>query len=637
MKLSKPAAFHARAGGLYFWPTGWLRNLLGRMGLLAVLAVGLSACSKMPTPANDTVATPTVTPSTLGADTIYYGGPIITVNDAQPSAEAVAIKDGKIVAVGNRAELVKSKQGANTQMVDLAGKTLIPGLVDAHSHFFEVGIQSTSANLLPPPDGPISNIPQLQQTLRDFMMTSPIAKAHHIVIGMNYDDSQLSERRHPTRQELDAISTDIPIIAIHQSGHIAVLNTKGLEMAGITATTLNPPGGVIVREADGKTPNGVLEETAFFAIMPKLTPKFSAQEIVAQTQAGQATYLANGFTTIQDGKTSPASLQALMAMSKAGVLKADVVSYVDIKALGDDPVLHGPLMSRNYSQHFRIGGVKLTFDGSPQGKTAWFTKPYVEVPTGQKKSYAGYAAFTDAEASKWYSLAYKNNWQVLTHGNGDAAIDQVIKIARETQAAYPDNIDRRTVLIHGQFLRADQVPAIKELGIFPALFPMHTFYWGDYHRTSVAGPERAENISPTGWMVENGIKFSVHSDAPVTFPNSIFLLHSAVNRTTRSEYVLGPKQRVEPLVALKAMTIWPAYQHFEEATKGSIEVGKLADLVVLSDNPLTIDRSKLKDIQVLETIKEGKSTYQKGANPVPFTEVKLTNPVGPVEFHPIDD
>ena len=205
-------------------------------------------------------------------------------------------------------------------------------------------------------------------------------------------------------------------------------------------------------------------------------------------------------------------------------------------------------------------------------------------------------------------MAYENNWQMLTHTNGDAAIDQLITIASETADAFPGE-DRRTVMIHGQFLREDQVAAIDDLGIFPSLYPMHTFYWGDWHRDSVAGPERAENISPTGWLLDRDIKFSIHSDAPVTFPNSMRILDSAVNRTTRSGAILGKTQRLRPMDALKAMTIWPAYQHFEESSKGSLEIGKLADIVILDENPLTIDPAKLSSIKVVQTIKEGVSVY----------------------------
>jgi predicted amidohydrolase YtcJ len=278
--------------------------------------------------------------------------------------------------------------------------------------------------------------------------------------------------------------------------------------------------------------------------------------------------------------------------------------------MGDDPILHSPLMSRRYTNHVRLGGVKLTFDGSPQGKTAWFTQPYFKAPPGEKASYAGYPAFTDAEALKWYTLAYQNNWQMLTHANGDAAIDQLITTVRAAQAAVPGT-DRRTVLIHGQFLRNDQVSALQELGIFPALYPMHTFYWGDYHRESVAGPARAENISPTGWLLAKNMMFTIQSDAPVTFPNSMRIFDSAVNRTTRSGYVLGPEHRLTPLQALKAMTLWSAYQHFEEDSKGSLQVGKRADLVILDRNPLTVEPSTIKDITVLETIKDGTSIYRR--------------------------
>ena len=156
--------------------------------------------------------------SSTAADAIYFGGPIITVNDSAPFAEALAVKDGLIVAVGAKDDVLKG-QGASTKVVDLAGKTLIPGFVDAHSHFSVIGLQAIAANLLPAPDGPVNDIPALQKTLRDFMATSPMVKAHRVVIGMNYDDSQLAERRHPTRQELDAVSTEMPLFVIHQSGH----------------------------------------------------------------------------------------------------------------------------------------------------------------------------------------------------------------------------------------------------------------------------------------------------------------------------------------------------------------------------------------------------------------------------------
>jgi predicted amidohydrolase YtcJ len=232
------------------------------------------------------------------------------------------------------------------------------------------------------------------------------------------------------------------------------------------------------------------------------------------------------------------------------------------------------------------------------------------VPEGQPASYAGYPAFVDeAQAQRLVNMACAHHWQVLVHTNGDAAVDQLIRTVSKAKRSHPGK-DRRTTLVHGQYLRQGQVPELKKLEIFPSLYPMHTFYWGDWHRDSVAGPERAENISPTGWLLDNGLAFSIHSDAPVTFPNSMCILDRAVNRTTGSGRVLGPKQKLSVYTALQAMTIWPARQHFEERNKGSLEKGKLADLIVLDANPLDPPADKLMDIHVVETIKAGTTVYQ---------------------------
>jgi predicted amidohydrolase YtcJ len=541
------------------------------------------------------------------ADKIYVNGAILTIDDRSPRVDALAVKDGLILAVGARPRVMKHR-GQQTRVVDLGGRAMVPGFVDAHSHFAGVGMQSISANLLPSPDGPVNSISSLQGALRDHLASSPIVAKYKVVIGFNYDDSQLEEKRHPTRHELDAVSTELPVIAMHQSGHLAVYNSKALESLGVDAGSPDPAGGVIEREADGKTPSGVMQENAHFMLVYRLMPKFDAADYMALFQSGERSYVSNGFTTAQEGKTDLSSLKVLPEMARQGAFKIDLVCYADLKALGDHPLLSGPLMSSRYTNGIRIGGVKLTFDGSPQGKTAWFTKPYVVPPAGQPKSYRGYAAFEDAEALALFELAYSKGWQVLTHTNGDAAIDQLIRVVRRARAAKPQP-GRRDVMIHGQFLRKDQVAALKSLRIFPALYPMHTFYWGDWHRDSVAGPERAENISPTGWLRDEQMPFTIHSDAPVTFPNSMRILDSAVNRTTRSGKVLGAAHRLEPITALKAMTLWAAYQHGEEALKGSLEVGKQADLVILDRDPTAVPRAELKDIKVLETVNDGRTIF----------------------------
>ena len=541
------------------------------------------------------------------ADTIYRDGNIITINDAQPSAQAIAIKDGLILAVGSDVEVLKYKN-AETIVRELKGNTLVPGFVDAHSHFAGVGTQAIVANLLPAPDGTVNTIADLQIAMRNYIDTSAIVKNYNVAIGFNYDDSQLIEKRHPTRHDLDAVSTSIPIVIMHQSGHLGVYNTKALDLMGISADTENPSGGIIEREADGKTPNGVMQENAHFMIFFKMIPDFSNEDLIALYKAGEQSYISNGFTTVQEGKTDLASLNLLPKIAASTGFDIDIISYPDITAIGDVPLLHSDLMSTEYTNGFRLGGVKLTFDGSPQGKTAWFTQPYYKVPNGQADDYSGYPAFSDQDAIKWMRLAIDNQWQLLVHTNGDAAIDQLIKLVGTLEPSLKD-YDHRTVMIHGQFTRQDQVKKLKDLGVFPALYPMHTFYWGDWHRDSVAGIARAENISPTGWFLDEGMRFTIHSDAPVTFPNAMRILDSAVNRTTRTQATLGSQHKITPLQALKAMTLWSAYQHFEEDIKGSLEVGKQADMVVLSDNPLTVDPNSIKDIKVLETINNGQSIF----------------------------
>jgi hypothetical protein len=541
------------------------------------------------------------------ADSIYFNGNIITIDDTNPFSSAIAIKNGLILDVGNDQNILMYRN-TETKVVDLNGKTVVPGFIDAHSHFGGVGTQAIVANLLPMPDGPVNTIADLQTTMRSYIQSSPIVKNYNVAIGFNYDDSQLTEKRHPTRHDLDAISTSMPIVIMHQSGHLGVYNTRALELMGITAESKDPSGGVIGREADGKTPNGVMQENAHFMIFYKLIPDFTEEDLVHLYKAGEYSYISNGFTTVQEGKTDLATLDVLPKMAESVGFDIDIISYPDIAAIGDAKILHGELMSLEYTHGFRMGGVKLTFDGSPQGKTAWFTQPYYKVPEGQNAEYLGYPAFSDEEALKWMTLAFDNKWQLLVHTNGDAAIDQLIKLVEQLQP-WLKNDDHRTVMVHGQFTRKDQVEQLKKLGIFPSLYPMHTFYWGDWHRDSVVGVERANNISPSAWFLNEGMRLTIHSDAPVTFPNAMRLLDSAVNRTTRTNKILGAEHQMKPLDALKAITLWSAYQHFEEQIKGSLEIGKQADMVILDKNPLTVPMASIKDIKVLETINNGKSIF----------------------------
>ncbi len=539
------------------------------------------------------------------AQTIYSGGPILTMSDDAPRAEAVAVANGRILAVGALAD-IEAHAVAATERVDLDGRALLPGFVDGHGHVTFVGFQALAANLLPPPDGQGSDIPTLQKLLIDYAAeNADLVATGGAIYGFGYDDSQLAEQRHPTRQELDAVSTDLPVYIIHQSGHLAVANTKALEIAGFDADTRDPTGGVIRREADG-FPNGVLEETPHFMALLALTKGLSDKNWQDIFRAGVGLLARYGYTTAQDGRTSPDQVRASQIVAQEdGGLIIDVVSYPDVLV---DRGFVAQTVSPDYVNGFRVGGAKLTIDGSPQGFTAWRDRPYYNPPDNFPEDYRGYPAVLPEMAKAALAWAYENDIQILTHANGEAASDLLIEGLTEAEAAHGAG-DRRPVLIHGQFLRPDQVDAYQDLGVFASLFPMHTFYWGDWHRDRTVGPERADNISPTGWLIDRGMMFSTHHDAPVALPDSMRVLDATVTRRTRSGDILGPMQRVDVMTALKAMTIWPAYQHFEEDQKGAIEPGKLADFVMLSADPTAVDPETLESLTVEMTIKEGVVVY----------------------------
>lgn len=299
-------------------------------------------------------------------------------------------------------------------------------------------------------------------------------------------------------------------------------------------------------------------------------------------------------------------MQTLRAIDAEGKLPIDVVAYPDVLEARE---FIGANVSKDYDGNVRVGGCKLTIDGSPQGFTALRDRPYYDPVGDYPPGYLGYSAITMEQTQEAVDWCYENGIQIITHANGEGASDMLIAAIGAAQEKYGDP-GNRPVLIHGQFLREDQVDSFNRLGVFPSLFPMHTFYWGDWHRDHTVGPVRADNISPTGWLAQRGMMFGSHHDAPVAFPDSMRVLDATVTRRSRSGDIIGPAQRVDVMTALKSMTIWPAWQHFEEDRKGSIEPGKLADLVILSDDPTAVDPETLDQLKVAQTIKDGEVIYE---------------------------
>ena len=541
---------------------------------------------------------------------LVYGGPILTMQGMQPSyVDAMLIQDGKIRYTGTLSEA--EKLAPQAKRLNLNNKTVIPGIIDAHSHLNSVGMQQTVANLYPPPDGKVVSIATLIQEMKAWAKQNPtfVQATSGWIIGNGYDDAQLQEKAHPTATDLDQISTTQPVLILHQSGHLASVNHKALELLGINEKSSNPSGGVIRRVVGTNIPNGVLEESVVIEAMLQAFKTVPPEMMQQMALTAVQTYMKNGYTTVQEGRADRGTSELWRSLANQNKLAIDVVSYPDISS--EQAYMLEKGVSKNYVNHFRIGGVKISLDGSPQGKTAWLTEPYVVPPEGKDKNYRGYPAFPEQKTVQhMIDLAFRQHWPILAHANGDAAIDQYLNVIANAQKKYDDS-QRRDVIIHAQTMREDQLDRAKQLHLIPSFFSLHTYYWGDWHVAQTLGKKRVEHISPTGSALRKGMIFTEHHDAPVIPPKSMMVLDATVNRTTRTGKVLGEAQKVSPYIALKTMTDWAAYQYFEEDIKGTLSTGKYGDFVILSANPITIEPSKIKDIKVLATYKQGQLVYQR--------------------------
>ncbi len=542
---------------------------------------------------------------TAGDGTLYFGGDIITMRgDAPEYVEALVTLSDTIAFAGNLPEAEDRFRSA--RKVDLAGKTLLPGFIDAHAHFAGFPAQAVGAKILPPPDAGAHDIDAMVEILKEWATPENVELTGWI-FGMGFDDSVLEDKRFPTKEDLDRVSQEIPVMVIHISGHFAAVNSKGLELMNITADTEDPEGGVIRRVPGSREPNGVLEELAAIPYMPVVLGPRSEEALKRFLIAGQDMALSFGYTTAQEGRAMMNTHLFLEHAALTDMLKIDVVSYVDYSVA--DSLLRTPWSRPDYDRHYRIGGVKLTLDGSPQGRTAWRTEPYLIPPPGADPGYLGYPTVpSDEDVIAIYDSAFRNGWQVLTHANGDAAMDQMIRTLKEVSTSH-GNEGRRDVLIHGQYVRHDQLDSFKDLNVIASLFPMHTFYWGDWHKQLI-GDSLGNSISPTRTALQKGLTLTIHTDAPVALPNLMRLVWTATRRVSRSGAIVGEEERLTVYEALKCITEWSAYQHFEEDRKGTLEVGKLADMVILDSDPLKADLEAIKDIQVLETIKEGQTVFE---------------------------
>jgi len=534
-----------------------------------------------------------LTPPTPPPSQVFVGGTVLTMDPDRPIAEAVAIERDQIVAVGSRAD-VERYIDAGARVHDL----------DAHGHFPGSGLRVIGVDVNSPPIGNTRTISDLVAALEAEAAETDPGKW---IFGFGYDDTLLAEKRHPTREDLDAASPDHPIFIMHVSGHMLVANTLALELAGIDEDTKDPDGGVIVRDPETGRLTGLLEENAAKPLQV-IAADFSVWDFLAMVEDAVDEYARVGVTTAQSGAVNFQLATGLNWASRLGMVPFRLELWPLFDELGPQ-LLDGSVDPESLSSdRVRLGAIKIIADGSIQGFTGYLSEPY-HVPFNGDPSYRGYPRVSREDLVAAVQKYHEAGYQLAIHGNGDASIDDIIHAVDVAQRNHPRE-DARTIVIHAQMARVDQLDDMKRLGMTPSFFAAHTYYWGDRHWSTFMGPERAARMSPTKSALDRGLRFTVHLDTPVTPMLPLLAVWSAVHRESTGGRIIGEAERIDPMQALRAVTIDAAWQIFRDEELGSIEVGKLADLVVLDGNPLE-DTDAIRDLEVVRTVVGGVTIYER--------------------------
>lgn len=539
------------------------------------------------------------------ADTIFYGGPIVTVNQKNEEVEALAVLNGKIVALGSKQAVVKDWQSDKTKVVDLKGQALMPGFVEPHVHiivtsmFENIWLNLSNFKL------PYDTIDTISEKLKAELKNVPPGGW---LTGFGVDPSRTSPFMAELNADiLDKVSSEVPIFIVNQSGHIAYANRKAFELAGITDQTPNPAGGgIYVKDAQGKLTGKLVEPPTYLPFTAKM-PVPSEAQLLGAIQKTMKKMSSTGVTTV-----SEMSVGANFSVDKeAGIYKALAAkSMLPIRIRG---YLWGEALPIGYSNikpnegddRLRFIGVKYISDGSTQGLTAALHNSY-DYPKGSK--FSGDLDYSDEKIFNLMKPFFDQGWQISVHSNGDKAIEQTLNNYSKLLAGNPRPQDRRLRIEHFTVNTEDQVKKAVSLGVVPSFTIGHVHYWGDAFNDQILGPKRSERIDPTGDFKRAGGRFSLHSDTPVSNVGPLNYITESVTRLTQSPFmkVLGPDQRISVDDAIRGITIDAAYQIMLDDKVGSLEVGKLADFVILEQNPRKTDPLKIRHIKVKETWIDGK-------------------------------
>ena len=523
-------------------------------------------------------------------DLILHHANIITVDPSQPNAQALAISGDRIMAVGSNDEIQKMATGA-TKKVDIGGKTITPGFIDAHSHPAYSG-RAHLRNV----DADLRSIQAIQDAIRKRAQNTPEGEW---VLGFKYDDTKTAEGRLITRADLDAAAPNHPVYISHRGGHSAYVNSKALELAGYTRDSPDPDGGKIGRHADG-TLNGQLLETATTAVERLIPNEFTRQDNQEAIKLITQMMAKTGVTSVTDAYGSPEYLLAFQDAYHAGELSARIYCMIGYSHI--DEMIQAGIRTGFGDEWVRIGGMKLTCDGSISERTAALSEPYV----GRPDDY-GIIVMDEEELYSYAIKAHRADWQIGIHANGDVAIDKALNVYERLQKERPRK-NPRFRLEHCTVINDELIRRMKAMNVIPTPFSTYVYFHGEKMKNY--GKARLERMFAVRSFLEAGIKVTQASDYPPGPFEPMMALQSSVTRTDMNGNVWGASQKVSVAEAIKVGTLHGAYASYEEDLKGSLEAGKLADLVVLGEDPTQADPMAIIDIPIERTMVGSKWVYE---------------------------
>lgn len=545
-------------------------------------------------------------------DLLLTNANVLTLDEHNSHANVIGSYKGKITGIWSTEEFQQMKETIELveqfEEKDLEGATVLPGFIDTHNHILMYGITKSQVDCSP---NTSKNISEMIANLKKWDEEHP---GTDWILGFGYDDTLLEENRHPTREDLDKVSTTRPIYVKHISSHFAVANTFALKLAKLDATIVDPEGGFFGRDENNEL-NGVLYEPAAMNMVFKHAPVPSKKELIELIELAAKDYVAQGITTSSEAgigftygadeyeihmeainkKANPLKMRLMILNSlllKHGIFESYTAEELNKKIIEDSNGMA------------KLDSAKLFQDGSIQGFTGALRKGYYS-----NEDEYGELIFNQETLEEMVIDFHNRGFRIATHGNGDRAIDSIIQAYKKAIDLNPRQ-DHRHRIEHVQTATSEDLSEMEKYNIAASFFINHVYYWGDRHKNIFLGPERAERMNPLKEADQLELLYTLHSDCPITAISPLFSVWAAVNRVTKAGVVLGEKQKIDVISALKAMTIYGAKLNFEENEIGSIEVGKYADFVVVDEDPVSIDPMKIKDIRILSTIINGKVVYE---------------------------